>query len=356
MPNIITDDDLILVTGASGFLATHCIKLLLQKGHRVRGTVRSLKDSIKCDPLKQLVEHSKYELELVEADLVDENSWLNAVKDCTYIMHTASPVPRERPDNEDEVIKPAVNGVLNVFKAAVLEGSKVKRIALTSSIAAIGGDEFVDDKVYSENDYSNPDISQPYTKSKILSERAAWNFVKQRKEQNLPCFELVVLNPGFIIGPALHDTFAASFEVPCRLLKRELFLLPDICLPCVDVRDVALAHLNALVLDECVSKRNLLVTKRDAETFKILAEWLNEEFKSKGYNVPTRNAPNFAIKIAARFDKTIAIVVPMLGKNPKFDNTRFLKILNGEKPIEPRQSIIDMSYSLIERGFIPKKY
>ena len=88
-----SNNDLILVTGASGFLASHIVKQLLELDYRVRGTVRSLKNANKVEPLKRLAVESKHELELVEADLLDENSWLNAVKDCTYVIHTASPVP-----------------------------------------------------------------------------------------------------------------------------------------------------------------------------------------------------------------------------------------------------------------------
>ena len=86
-------NDLVLVTGASGFLASHIVKQLLELGYRVRGTVRSLKDEKKVAPLRKLVENPKHELELVEADLLNESSWLNAVKDCTFVLHTASPVP-----------------------------------------------------------------------------------------------------------------------------------------------------------------------------------------------------------------------------------------------------------------------
>ena len=90
---MLTDEDLILVTGASGFVATHIVKLLLEKGCRVRGTVRSLKNEKKVAPLRRLCPSPKFELELVEADLLNENSWLNAVKGCTYVIHTASPFP-----------------------------------------------------------------------------------------------------------------------------------------------------------------------------------------------------------------------------------------------------------------------
>ena len=193
---------------------------------------------------------------------MNENSWLNAVKDCSFVIHIASPNPHKVPKDESEVIKPALNGTLFVLKACVQEGSKVKRVVLTSSMVAIIGDEWTTGKVYSENDFSDA-----YTKSKILAERAAWDFVKERKKANQSCFDLVVMNPGFI------------FSIGTNLL----------------------------------------------------------------------------LKLFSFLDKTIAIIVPWLDKTPKFDNDRFLNVLNIQ-PIGPKKSIIDMAYSMIERGFIPKKY
>ena len=98
----------------------------------MRGTVRSLKDKKKIDPLKKIFPNPKHELELVEADLLNEDSWLNAVKDCSYVIHTASPVPIGVPSDENEVIKPAVNGTLFVLRACVQPGTNVKRVVLTS--------------------------------------------------------------------------------------------------------------------------------------------------------------------------------------------------------------------------------
>jgi nucleoside-diphosphate-sugar epimerase len=186
------DDELVLVTGASGFIAAHIIKLLQEEGYRVRGTVRSVKDEKKIAHLKKLVKNSKYPLELVEADLNNENSWLGAVKDCTYVLHTASPVPNYVPRDENEVIKPAVNGTLFVLRACVQENTKVKRVVLTSSVSAIAGDECTTGKVYSEKDFASLEKSQAYTKSKILAEKVGMKiklfklfFIKQKFFRNL---------------------------------------------------------------------------------------------------------------------------------------------------------------------------
>jgi hypothetical protein len=143
----IDDSDLILVTGASGYIACHIIKQLLERGYRVRGTVRSLKNESKVAPLRRLVPSPKYPLDLVEADLEKEDGWLQAVQDCTYVVHTASPFPLVQPKNEQELIRPAVNGTMFVLKACAAQpGSKVKRVVLT-----VG--DFVQHYIYLQFEY-----------------------------------------------------------------------------------------------------------------------------------------------------------------------------------------------------------
>ena len=271
--NEITEQDLILVTGASGFIATHIVKLLLEKGYRVRGTVRSLKNEKKVAPLRNLAPNSKFEIELVEADLMNEESWLKAVQGCTYVFHTASPVPLYVPKNEDEIVRPAVNGTLYVFKACVQEGVAVKRVVLTSSLAAIAGEKFIDGYTYSEKDWPKLETLGPYCKSKMLAEKAAWDFVREREKNGLPCFELAVINPGLVMarkrsfyykrrillikdvkkfnfqGPLLHDSDAASMELLKRLMLNKLPVIPSISLPVCDARDVAEAHFKAMVTE-----------------------------------------------------------------------------------------------------------
>jgi nucleoside-diphosphate-sugar epimerase len=193
------ENDLILVTGASGYIACHIVKKLMEKGYRVRGTVRSLKDEKKVAPLRNLVQNPKHELELVEADLLKEEKWSDAVKGCTFVIHTASPFPNSSPKDENELITPAVNGTLYVLRACVQEGSKVKRVVLTSSVAAIAGSNFENNRTYTEKDWPNVDILDPYSKSKTLAEKSAWNFLEERKKNKLPCFELAVINPGYVM-------------------------------------------------------------------------------------------------------------------------------------------------------------
>lgn len=151
------NDELVLVTGASGYIATHIVKQLLEAGYRVRGTVRSVKDEKKVAPLRKLCPNAKHEVELVEADLNKEEGWLEAVNGCTYVLHTASPFPNTAPKHEDDLIKPAVNGTLFVLRACAGDTSTVRRVVLTSSVAAIAGDNFSDGYTYTEKDWPKVD-------------------------------------------------------------------------------------------------------------------------------------------------------------------------------------------------------
>jgi len=346
------DTGIVLVTGASGFLATHIVKQLLEQGYRVRGTVRSLKDEKKCAPLRQLVVEPKHPLELVEADLLDENSWIKAVVNCEIVIHTASPVPKVVPKDEDECVKPAVDGTLFVLKACA--DAYVKRVVITSSTAAIAGENIKHEYLYTEADWGDDKTASPYTKSKILAEKAAWKFVEDRKAQNLPTFELATINPGLIAGPVLHDVFCSSMELFKRLLERQMMVLPDINFPLCDVRDVAAAHIKAMILPEAVNKRHIIVSKVNSNPLKEIALILQKEFGPKGYSIPTMVVPSFLVRLYSYFDGTVKLASPFLGVNPKYDNKRFIEVL-GIKPHEIEDSLYSMAYTMIDKGFITKR-
>ena len=169
---------------------------------------------------------------------MNADSWPNAVKDIDIVLHVASPFPMGEPEDEQLVIKPAVEGTLNVMKACV--GTKVKRVVVTSSCYAVFG-EAMEPKLYTESDWGDLSICKSaYCKSKILAEKAAWDFVEEKKKNNEACYELAVVNPSLVFGPILSKVYGTSCEYFLQTFKNKTEPVPGMALPCCDVRDVAL--------------------------------------------------------------------------------------------------------------------
>jgi nucleoside-diphosphate-sugar epimerase len=150
----------------------------------------------------------------------------------------------------------------------------------------------------------------------------------------------------------LTNIIPAAAEPIKKILNKEMPFLPDVYLPGCDVRDVALAHIRAMQLEEAASQRFIVTSEIESWSFKQYATWINEEFGPKGYTVSTWQIPNFFIKLVAFFDSAAAIITPLLSKVPKYDNKKLASILNI-RPITTRQSTIDLAHSLIEKGFVP---
>ena len=203
---------IVLITGVSGFLGSHVANVFLKDGaFDVRGTVRNLSDSKKIDPLKKAFGSHFANLTLVEADLLKADSIIKAIKGADYVMHIASPCPLIIPKDEMDLIKPALEGTLAVMKGCHLH--KVKRVVITSSMSAIKECKPHDmprNKTFNETNWSDPvgNHINAYSKSKTLAEKAAWDFQKKLPEHER--FEIVVLNPSMIVGPAFFKTNSSS--------------------------------------------------------------------------------------------------------------------------------------------------
>ncbi|CAB3991029.1 uncharacterized oxidoreductase [Paramuricea clavata] len=339
----------VLVTGASGFLASHVIHQLLHaEEYHVRGTVRDINNEKKTTPLRVLHPEAKYPLELVQADLLEPDSWISAVKECDYVIHVASPFPSAPPKTEDEVITPAVEGTKNVLEACAKSGT-VKRVVMTSSVVVIyNGNQ---DKGYmlTEKDWAVLESCAPYEKSKLLAEQSAWEFVKNLPDEQK--FELVVMNPGYLIGPIFHGSSCTSMEIHRRMLQKEMPMLPKLQLPICDVRDAATAHIKSLTLPDTPGNRFIITA--GSMWMREFAQTLEREFKSQGYTIPTKYCPKFGLRVMSLFDKSIKSIIPLVGKVVNISNEKMVKEL-GITPIEMEKSIIDMAYSLIDHGFVKK--
>ena len=254
---------LVTITGVTGFLGSMTAKLFLEDGgYRIRGTVRDCNNAVKIDPLKKTLGEALFaQMELVEADLLNETSIANAIAGSVFVVHTASPFVLANPEDPDTLIRPAVEGT-----TAVLRGCKthnVRRLAITSSIAAIRSvkpedwpaNNTFDESFWSDTSPENPGITT-YNKSKTLAEKAAWDFQESLPEAER--FDIVTLNPALIMGPA-HQTNEFASGGIVRDMMASSGPVGRTKMGMVDVRDVAKAHLLAIKVDAAKNRRFLLV-------------------------------------------------------------------------------------------------
>lgn len=327
---------MVLVTGVSGYVGHHCAAELLAQGYSVRGTVRSLskKDTVIAG-IKKVAKNAD-EIQFVEADLLDDDGWKEAMAGCDAVLHVASPFIMGEPSDPNELIKPAVEGTTRVLSFAKAAG--VRRVVLTSSTVAISSDK--EDGIAGPNDWADPEKVGSYAKSKILAERAAWDFVETQTTDDT--MELVVINPGGVMGPTLTGTLTGtSVGMIHDMLNGKMPMIPDIAVSMVDVRDVAKVHVSAIDAEDAVGKRFVLASK-EAIPMVTLAEVL----KSNGYEkVSTRRAPTFMLKFMALFNKDVKGMVAFLGRRVGHDSTATQEILNWE-PTPMETSILDMAKSI----------
>lgn len=338
----------VLVTGASGFVGAHCVQQLLKERYTVRGTVRDVNNLKKVNPLKEL-ENAAELLELVETDLNDDKGWNDAVKDCTYILHVASPFPTV---GDESLIKTAVEGTLRVLRAAAQQAT-VKKVVLTSSIAAIheGHDDM--NRVFTEEDWTNLDSESLmyYPKSKTLAEQAAWDFVNNGKDVK---FKLTVINPGLVLGPLLHgNDQGTSIMVIRRFMTHQMPAVPNVEMPLVDVRDVARAHIRSMTEPKSDGQRILLVSQ-PSFSFMQIANTLRQEFGPQGYYFTRLIVPYPLLWLYSFIDSNSTVLLHRVGQKVRFENTKVKKLL-GIDLIDPKQSIIDMAYDIVDHGLAPKR-
>ncbi|MDE2151878.1 MAG: aldehyde reductase [Betaproteobacteria bacterium] len=311
----------VLITGISGFIAKHCAIELLHHGYRVRGTVRS---PDKADSVREtLAAHADASrLDFVVADLLSDAGWSDATQGVHGVLHLASPFPLAQPKDEGELIRPAVDGTLRVLRAAKATG--VRRFVQTSSTVAVTyGHGSSHSGPYTEVDWTDVDAPHvtAYAKSKTLAERVARDFVARE----CPALHYASVNPGLVLGPLLDSDAGSSADLIASCLRGKYPGCPRLSFPVVDVRDVALAHRLALESD-AVSGGRFLATS-GAVWFKDLMRPIKDSLGARARKVPTRELPDFLVKLVSIFDPDSRPIVPDLGIELPIDNSTTCRTL-----------------------------
>jgi dihydroflavonol-4-reductase len=329
----------VLVTGISGYVGQHCAAELLKNGYAVKGSVRSFSKTDEVTKGIKTVVDPKGNLEYCELNLLEDKGWDSAMEGCDYVLHVASPYVSKEPKDENELIRPAVEGTERALNAAKKAG--IKRVILTSSMVAMLGDAEGVVNI-NQNSWTNVNAKNAtaYLKSKTLAEKSAWDFIKNQKGDNK--LELVVVNPGPIYGPTLSGNISGeSMTMFKNLITGKMPMLPQFAINISDVRDIAKIHVQALENEQANGKR-FIVTTEKAHEVQELAQIL----KLNGYDkVSTRLAPNFLLKFLAKFVSDLKGMRPFIGNEFNGDVNETMKTFNWT-PIDLKKTVLDTATSV----------
>ena len=338
--------ELVLVTGGSGFIGAHTIVQLIKSGSRVRATLRT---PSREGEVREMIAAGGVQagdrLSFVKADLMSDEGWSDAARGCDYVLHVASPFPTGLPRHEDDLIVPAREGTLRALKAAKSAG--VKRAVVTSSFAAIAYRQRPDDNApYTEADWTDPRSREAsaYVKSKTIAELAAWDFAKREG------LEIATVNPVAVLGPLLGKDFSTSIELVKILLEGKMPGCPKIGFPLVDVRDVASLHILAMRHPAAAGQR-FIATNEGFTWLLEIARVLRERMGSEARKVPTRELPNWLVRLFGKFDPLVAQIVPELGRYRPATSGKAVNML-GWTRIGNAEAIEASARSLIDLGVV----
>jgi dihydroflavonol-4-reductase len=329
----------VLVTGVSGFVGQHCAIESLRKGYSVRGSVRSLSKADEVlNGIKKLVDPGG-NLEFCELDLMSDAGWEKGMEGCDFVLHIASPFVVKVPKDENELIKPAVEGTLRVLRSAKKAG--VRRVVLTSSTVAMHGGQngLIRIDKDSWTDVNGKNVTA-YFKSKTLAEKAAWEFIKAQTGDGK--LELAVVNPGPIYGPTITGNLSTeAMDFVKKLITGKVPMLPKAFSIMSDVRDVASIHVQALENEGANGKR-FIVASEKPHAIREIAEIL----RSNGYDkVSTKVAPSFLLKFMSAFNDEVKGMLPFIGNTVEADISDTMRVFNW-KPIPFERTVLDAARSV----------
>ncbi len=338
-------EKLVLVTGGSGYLAGWMIVGLLRGGYRVRTTLRSLgrQEQVRTAVAKQT--GTVDGLSFVEADLLSDRNWEQAVSGCNYVIHVASPMGQGEP--KADLVRPAREGTLRVLRAASQSGTE--RVVYTSSIVAAQAPDVPGEVQPRTDETTWTDPGQKglgeYARSKTLAELAAWDFM----QQDTSGMTLATVLPGTILGAVMSKTVSGSLEMIYRLLAGKVPAIPNVGFRIVDVQQLADLHIRAMTNPSAANQRFLGVG--DFLWMAEIAAILKAHFGLRASKVTTRRLPDAVLRFAALFQHEARFMAPMLGKRREFDISKTAALL-GWVPCPARDVVIEAGEGLLQAGLL----
>lgn len=341
--------ELVFVSGASGFIASYIVKDLLAAGYRVRGSVRDAKKKESYAHLMALPGAAE-RLEMVSAELTTPNAFDEHVKGVAYVLHTASPYVIDVKDAQRDLIDPAVMGTTTMMEACA-KADGIKRVVITSSTAAVT-DEPVDGYVFSEKDWNTKSTLErnPYYMSKARAEKVGWDFVESKK----PAWDLVVVNPAMVTGPAMTKAVNTSNQIFVDLAKGQYPAIVSLMFGIVDVRDVAAAHVEAMRRPNA-SGRYICVS--ETKTLRNLVSLMRENGwkKTKIPSIGLDSSLGTAVGRLAAYMQPKGVrsyLQTNLGRELAYDNSKIKNDL-GVRFMSADASVLDTLRDLAKWGHLP---
>lgn len=341
----------VLVTGATGYVASWIVRYLLEDGYVVRGTVRNPDKATGLEHLHALAAEHDGRLTLHRADLLDEGSFAEAMAGCELVIHTASPflIGKVR-EPEAQLVTPAVDGTRNVL-GSVDATASVKRVVLTSSVVSVQGDN-VDMKgrgPFTEADWNTTSSvdHQPYPYSKTVAERAAWEICDAQSR-----WDMVTINPGLVLGPALTTASKSGSMTTMKAFVDGSLAggAPDLEFGLVDVRDVASAHITAGFTPEAHGR---YIVNAGSITMLQMGKILRRRF-GHSYPFPLMKVPKPVFKLVAPVAGfTREFVDKNVGHPLRFDNSRSREEL-GLTYRDPADTVTEQFQQMIDDGLVHK--
>lgn len=332
--------DLVLVTGATGYVGGWCVAELLRRAYRVRATVRDL---AKADAVRAAVERitgTTDRLEFAKADLLSNAGWADAMAGVDHVMHVAAQLRLGDGQDPHRLIQVAVEGSQRVLRAAT--EAKVRRVVMTSAANAASHSSYTVEDVSDETLWTDPSDPTliPYRRAKTMAEKAAWDYV----ETTAAAPELTTVLPGAVLGPILSGYALGSVSIIARMLGGQMKWVPRIGLEVVDVRDLVDLHIRALESPAAARQRFLgtggFLWMRD------IARTLKADLGQQAASVSTRPAPDFLVRLAARRDASLREVTPSLGRKNRHSTAKAHQIL-GWQSRPARETVADCGRSVL---------